>query len=69
MPRTRSDTTELKKYIKELEALVHSDGIALAKVQKMLYRGIKEVREGITNNGLDNWADQAESVLNSIKDN
>lgn len=66
MPRAKSDTTELKTRIKALEKLVHHDGLVIAKLQKIVYKGIKEVREGIANDGLDNWADSAESVLNTI---
>ena len=66
MARPKSDTTELKKKLKEYEQLIHHDGLVIAKLQKIVYKGIKEVREGIANDGLDNWADSAESVLNTI---
>ncbi len=66
MARPKSDTTELKKKLKEYEQLIHHDGLVVAKLQKIVYKGIKEVREGIANDGLDNWADSAESVLNTI---
>ena len=66
MSRPKSDTTDLKKKLKEYEQLIHYDGLVIAKLQKIVYKGIKEVREGIANDGLDNWADSAESILNTI---
>ena len=66
MARPKSDTTEYKKKLKEYEHLIHHDGLVIAKLQKIVYKGIKEVREGIANDGLDNWADSAESILNTI---
>lgn len=66
MPRAKSDTTELKTRIKALEKLVHQDGLVIAKMQKQLYKGIHEVREGISNTGLDDWADATESILLSV---
>ena len=66
MARPKSDTTELKKKLKEYEQLIHQDGLVIAKMQKQLYKGIYEVREGISNTGLDDWADATESILLSV---